>query len=200
MKRNGLKKMVLGVAAGAMMLASMAMGASAATITAGHTYKVNANLYIPAEQNPVRKIDAYFTSESMPPMAGLSNQNATLVVDGSGDGTLTIELPLYDSTNGDGLSLITLGASSDISKCSSFSGTTEDVTCSGGHSFSRVKKITFTLPNVTSYNGTSETCTFGASSCHAKISLIKFAIYDGLISPSQVNLVVNYANSTQQTS
>lgn len=65
-KKSLLKKMSIVVASAAMMVTALPLTASAYTGFVNGSYPVNANLYVPQDETPLRKFNAYFTSKEMP--------------------------------------------------------------------------------------------------------------------------------------
>ena len=60
-KKSLLKKMSIVVASAAMMVTALPLTASAYTGFVNGSYPVNANLYVPQDETPLRKFNAYFT-------------------------------------------------------------------------------------------------------------------------------------------
>lgn len=158
----------------------------AATTLSDGTYTVTANLYVPSTSNPVNKLwNAYFTTTKMPPNSA-GSANATMVV---ANGKATVTVPLINS----GLSLLTLETSS-----SSITPVLppENYTCDGGHTFSRIKSLTYTI-DADDATGTVQ-YQFGQSTIHAQIDIFSIAIHDSDETVGSVYLDVNYASAKAQ--
>lgn len=119
-KKSLLKKMSIVVASAAMMVTALPLTASAYTGFVNGSYSVNANLYVPQKETPLKQFNAYFTSKEMPPKSPIKTNNATLKVENDG---LYLTVPVQNT----GLNLKSVGTTP--SGLQFVTGVQEDITC-----------------------------------------------------------------------
>lgn len=95
MKSNLVKKMMVGVMAGVMMLSSMSVGASAASYKDG-TYTASVNFYVPQAQAPQHLFNAYLNDTEIPPK-NAATQNVKVDIS---SGVITLDLPITNTQFG----------------------------------------------------------------------------------------------------
>lgn len=156
-KKSLLKKMSIVVASAAMMVTALPLTASAYTGFVNGSYPVNANLYVPKAETPLRQFNAYFTSKEMPPKNAVITNNATLKVQDDG---LYLTIPVENS----GLNLKTIGTTP--SGLQFVTGKQSSIVCDS-HSGDRYTSVTFKMTP----DDVDENYTYTIANCasHAKI-------------------------------
>lgn len=156
-KKSLLKKMSIVIASAAMMVTALPLTASAYTGFVNGSYPVNANLYVPQNETPLKQFNAYFTSNEMPPKNPIKTNNATLKVEDDG---LYLTVPVENS----GLNLKNIGTTP--SGLQFVTGEQSSIVCDS-HSGARYTSVTFKMtPSVVNkyYEYTLSNC-----ASHAKI-------------------------------
>lgn len=197
MKKNAVKK-VMAVVAATMMMTALPVSAQAATWKEGTYKNVTANLYIPKKANPVKpnEWDAYFTS-TLPVPRFAASKNATVEVTSAGKITVTIENFGVSTSDGKGLSLVSMDKKSSDGKAEFQGEETVSIGCeTDGHNLERYSQVKFEINDPIAAE--TKEYTFAHAESHAKAKLSLLGIDNDSVQSTVAKLSIDLSSAVQE--